>query len=145
MDLMSKRKTRPVVHAFTMTFLVLSLLPGCRLCCEPDTEAFPAYGGVWERTQRNSGRVGSILDPGGVQNSALLPREQANKINTLQLPESPEDNLMEGEGDSSKEGTEPETEQERDRKFEERRKRFEQEQMEEIDVIPGTPLPPDIL
>ena len=38
---------------------------GCLTCCTPNYEMYPAFGGAWERTNRTSGRVGSIIDPGG--------------------------------------------------------------------------------
>ncbi|SMP75297.1 hypothetical protein SAMN06265222_1195 [Neorhodopirellula lusitana] len=45
--------------------LCLVSLAGCRLCADCDLDSYPSYGGAWQRTQRDSGRVGSIFDPGG--------------------------------------------------------------------------------
>lgn len=38
---------------------------GCRVCQTCDE--YPAYGGSWQRTNRVSGRVGSVFDPAGAK------------------------------------------------------------------------------
>ncbi|QDV12268.1 hypothetical protein CA51_21500 [Rosistilla oblonga] len=43
----------------------LTLLGGCRICGSEDDCAYPAFGGSWERTNRNHGRVGSVFAPAG--------------------------------------------------------------------------------
>ncbi|QDS88156.1 hypothetical protein EC9_23430 [Rosistilla ulvae] len=45
----------------------LTLLGGCRICGSDDDCAYPAYGGSWERTNRNHGRVGSVFAPAGAK------------------------------------------------------------------------------
>lgn len=139
-----------------LLIVVLATSTGCRLCCDPETEAFPAYGGAWERTNRTSGRVGSTFDPGGARIGSFTPRETANQVDLLDT-----DRLQENQGDEDAppnetepdDGTEgnaetdseaADREAERERKFQERLKSFEERQLEDIDVIPGTPLPPDV-
>jgi len=48
---------------------------GCRICADCEPMAFPAYGGSWQRTDRSSGRVGSVFDPGGAKTSQLADRD----------------------------------------------------------------------
>ena len=40
---------------------------GCTMCPDCDIDSYGAYGGRWQRTQRNSGRVASLFDPAGAQ------------------------------------------------------------------------------
>ncbi|TWU66310.1 hypothetical protein [Crateriforma conspicua] len=49
-------------------------LTGCRLCSTCEMEDYSAYGGIWERTQRDSGRVGSLFDPAGVRGASLASK-----------------------------------------------------------------------
>jgi hypothetical protein len=41
----------------------LALLAGCAMCCSPFDYAYPTYGGKWQRTDREHGRVGSLYTP----------------------------------------------------------------------------------
>lgn len=60
-----------------VTLLAIGIFPlaGCRICADCEDLAYPAYGGVWERTRRDSGRVGSIFDPAGDATSSLVERD----------------------------------------------------------------------
>ena len=51
--------------AWIMGVMVVVAASGCSICCTPFDDAYPAYGGKWERTNRFSGRVGSAFDPAG--------------------------------------------------------------------------------
>jgi hypothetical protein len=48
---------------------------GCRICKDCEDMAYPAYGGAWTRTKRDSGRVASLFDPAGAKNSVLAGRD----------------------------------------------------------------------
>lgn len=48
---------------------------GCRLCGDCHQLDYPTYGGAWERTSRDSGRVGSIFDPAGARSPQLADRD----------------------------------------------------------------------
>jgi hypothetical protein len=48
--------------AALMTIVAAS---GCSICCTPFDDAYPTYGGKWERTDRFRGRVGSAFEPAG--------------------------------------------------------------------------------
>lgn len=58
-----------------MAILMLSFT-GCRICSDTGDLDYPTYGGAWERTIRESGRVGSVFDPAGARASALVSRDQ---------------------------------------------------------------------
>lgn len=62
-------------------FLLCLLAPigGCRLCADCDDLDYPAYGGAWQRTRRDAGRVGSIFDPAGARASELVAREDPSR------------------------------------------------------------------
>ncbi len=47
--------------------LCLLLLTGCTLCTNCEDEAYPSYGGIWQRTDRFHGRVGSVFAPAGAK------------------------------------------------------------------------------
>ena len=88
-----------------IALLGLILTPGfgCRICQTCDE--YPAFGGSWQRTNRVSGRVGSVFDPAGAKvasapveswepESGDLPREDER----TDLAEPPEDteSVLEG-------------------------------------------------
>lgn len=51
-----------------LTFTVgLLSLTGCRICTDCEDEAYPTYGGIWQRTDRFNGRVGSLFAPAGAK------------------------------------------------------------------------------
>lgn len=95
-----------------VALLLAGLVPqaGCRVCADCEDLAYPAYGGAWQRTRRDSGRVGSIFDPAGGQAPELVNRDQpptpdelerakqearGNGVDDLDFPgaeESPESN-----------------------------------------------------
>jgi hypothetical protein len=71
---MSARRTASAV--FSLILLVTLVVPsiGCRLCADCDMDAYPAYGGAWERTLRDTGRVGSVFAPAGSRAADLANR-----------------------------------------------------------------------
>jgi hypothetical protein len=62
--------------ALAVITIGLAPLGGCRICADCEDLAYPAYGGAWERTRRDSGRVGSIFDPAGAQSASLVDKDQ---------------------------------------------------------------------
>lgn len=93
-------------------WLVLVVVPlaGCRICADCDPEAYPAYGGVWERTNRDSGRVGSIFDPAGARDAALFSRDQPLPIDELERKRQQQDGDQEPTPARTDEPREQETE-----------------------------------
>lgn len=72
----------PTNHRFPIFLLLIAFActltaSGCRLCADCDLESFPSYGGAWQRTVRDSGRVGSVFDPGGSRSADLSARIDA--------------------------------------------------------------------
>lgn len=45
--------------------VIASSFVGCSVCCTPYDDAYPAYGGKWQREDRYHGRVGSAFHPAG--------------------------------------------------------------------------------
>lgn len=41
----------------------LATLAGCAMCCSPFDYSYPTFGGKWQRTDREHGRVGSVFTP----------------------------------------------------------------------------------
>jgi len=55
--------------------LVAMTSGGCTLCQNCGDADYPTYGGAWQRTRRDGGRVGSIFDPAGVRTATLTDRD----------------------------------------------------------------------
>jgi len=68
---------RPVADSMAAILVVCLLMisPGCRICSTCEMEDYSAYGGAWQRTQRDGGRVGSVFDPAGVRQASLTSKD----------------------------------------------------------------------
>lgn len=67
-----------VVSSLAIAVVIAAILVpcgGCRICAECNDLDYPAYGGLWQRTRRDSGRVGSVFDPAGAKVSELSAAE----------------------------------------------------------------------
>ena len=64
------------VSPLLLSFCLIALAGGCRLCCNDSDTDYAAFGGAWQRTERTSGRVASLFDPGGARAASLSPRNQ---------------------------------------------------------------------
>jgi len=51
------------------------MIAGCTIPSDCGDLDYPTYGGAWQRTRRDSGRVGSVFDPAGARTATLSPRE----------------------------------------------------------------------
>jgi len=75
--------------------LGLMMIGGCRVCDSCDDCAYPTYGGSWERTNRNHGRVGSIFAPAGAKvastGTASLPASETWNPNATVEAEDQDD------------------------------------------------------
>ncbi len=67
------RNPRYMVASFSLLWAVVAL-GGCRLCQDCGDLDYPTYGGAWERTIRDRGRVGSVFDPAGAQSGKMSDR-----------------------------------------------------------------------
>ncbi|MCM2369304.1 hypothetical protein [Aporhodopirellula aestuarii] len=101
----SRHPSRRVNLCFTLVAVIampcVSLVGGCRLCADCDLESYPSYGGVWQRTLRDSGRVGSIFDPGGSRAADLSARVDADDADARRqqgMRSGGDDEMSDGEG-----------------------------------------------
>lgn len=154
--------TSALPHAFLLSAVLL--LGGCRICADCEDAAYPAYGGSWQRTIRNTGRVGSLFDPAGAKAFDLASRDEPDGADQLERErykargsgvKDPDelDEESEDESDSIDDSLEEKRlrdreDELRERKLEDIENPKEQEQREkeldEIDVrvIRGAPAPP---
>ena len=140
--------TDPVSRGLFGLLMVAAMVmtgSGCRLCCDSEDVAYPAYGGLWERTNRNSGRVGSLFDPGGARGGNMATKESTDKLEDAlkrMAPLREGQNEDAGRGPSTDEATPKESEPETEEEFQERRRQLEKDNMLNTSVILGSPMPP---
>ncbi|MDE0865525.1 MAG: hypothetical protein OSA98_17200 [Rubripirellula sp.] len=68
----------------TLFLVCLTPLTGCRLCADGEDVAYPAYGGSWQRTTRDSGRVGSVFDSAGGKVAQLTNKAEPLSADALE-------------------------------------------------------------
>jgi hypothetical protein len=56
------------------TLVALTGFLGCTLPSDQGDLDYPTYGGAWQRTRPDGGRVGSIFDPAGGKVATLAPK-----------------------------------------------------------------------
>lgn len=56
------------------TLVALTGFLGCTLPSDQGDLDYPTYGGAWQRTRPDGGRVGSIFDPAGGKVASLAPK-----------------------------------------------------------------------
>jgi len=126
---------------------------GCRICADCEDLAYPAYGGAWQRTNREHGRVASVFDPGGAKNPELVsrdtpkvPDEIERERRSRENPNAVDDSErgledFEGGGDDSdsenlqEPGPDSQDQQNREQELRDLN-------LEDIRVLPAEPLPP---
>lgn len=132
----------PRIATAVLTILWALTSLGCRICADCDLDSYPAYGGAWERTLRDSGRVGSVFDPGGVRAASLTPRtdpEEADARLRRDEPSTREEEKQQ-EGDLERQFRENQesgrqSEAEAEQEFREMEQRFEDLRLEDIKKI----------
>ena len=127
---------------------IIAILPtaGCRLCCETDDHTYSAYGGAWERTRRDSGRVGSIFDPAGAKASTLVERDEPDRPEVLdreRRKDDPDAYSLEPDKDPSRPEM-PEDDTDDDEALRKRIEELRNQQLEDIDAEPGKLVPPTL-
>lgn len=120
---------------------VLMFFPmmGCRLCGDADQHAYPAYGGAWQRTLRETGRVGSIFDPAGAKAPELVDRDRPPEIDTIQRRDRRDE--AEPSDESAEEPREP---GEDETEVQPREDSLEDLQLQDIRYEPPRPAPPGL-
>lgn len=58
------------------TLVALTGFLGCTLPSDQGDLDYPTYGGAWQRTRPDGGRVGSIFDPAGGKVASLAPKSK---------------------------------------------------------------------
>lgn len=88
---------------YLLLAVVAVVCSGCRICASPDLDSYTTYGGAWERTDRDHGRVGSVFDPAGVRVAGELvstetdsPKKLEPKGPSLDDVDGPMDELQDG-------------------------------------------------
>lgn len=139
---------RPFAKGLLVVIGLVMLLPigGCRLCCDSEDLAYPAYGGAWQRTRRDAGRVGSLFDPAGARTAKLTSRDEPKSVDELYrnrlMDQSSDDEPTEAEGDDPLDtGKLPRPDQDMDLKR--RSEELKNLELEDIDLVPGDVQPPD--
>ncbi len=74
---MNTMTTRTATGLLALMLLLPTTLlsTGCTIPSDCGDMDYPTYGGAWQRTRRDSGRVGSVFDPAGARTATLSPRE----------------------------------------------------------------------
>lgn len=130
-------------------------MTGCRLCSNCEMGDYSAYGGSWDRTSREGGRVGSIFDPGGAQLASLVNRDNPPTAEELERqrqandPDAIRERKEEAERQAEQEEQDRLQEQRNSENDEDRRKRDEEKdrELDELDIedlevsIQDIPLP----
>lgn len=128
--------------AISLTVLLVLTCSGCRICCDVEDAAYPAYGGAWERTVRNNGRVGSLFSPAGAQSARLTPKEEVDSQKAAdRFRDQFDESAFETEDPKDGELPKPKSELESEEEFQERKRRLEEEMLN-ASVILGAPRPP---
>jgi hypothetical protein len=149
-----------------MLMLLVAPLSGCRICNNTEDLAYPSYGGAWERTIRDSGRVGSLFDPAGARSSALTAKDAAVTQDELERGRRAEEDAMAPSDQGGKEsmpaeentggentggentdgensGDEPNLDEDKiDEDLKERMKELRDQDLDDVKIIPGESLPP---
>ncbi len=135
---------------------VVMLLPslGCQLCCDGDELSYPAYGGAWQRTRRDGGRVGSLFDPAGGRAAVLINRDDPTSVDeqyrdreserTADDKAPDEKDPDEKEADDAESKSKPLTDDEEAAELKRRSDRIKDLELDDISIVPGEPAPPQL-
>lgn len=121
------------------------VLAGCTIPSDCGDLDYPTYGGAWQRTRRDSGRVGSVFDPAGARTATLSPRElpdgdgetRSTRDSILSKPDA-----MRNQADGIRVDEDPLRQPSpSDRMSPDRLRDL---RLEDINIRRGTPVPPDL-
>lgn len=141
---------RTAAAAVALTSLLASV--GCTLTSDQGDMDYPTFGGAWQRTRPDSGRVGSVFDPAGARLATLSPKspprmdetERSAGDSILSVPpegspgkaKDADANAEQGDQQESDNAASPSDRIERDR--------LRSLELNEISVEAGEPAPPDL-
>ncbi|WP_372721878.1 hypothetical protein [Novipirellula sp.] len=140
-----------VAKKLLLLALLVGLAPttGCRICAECEDLAYPAYGGAWQRTRRDGGRVGSIFDPAGARTPELVNRdlplspdekERAKRSGDEDRPLEETDGIS-AEPDSMNLDNEDSDRNQYDQEMQRKEKELRDLDLDEIRILRGSPEP----
>ena len=127
-----------------MVLVALPVGSGCRICQDCEDLAYPAYGGAWERTIRDQGRVGSLFDPGGARGAILEDKTTPPQPDEIIRKRQSERDDAEDERPGLRDDPSipaPDRDPANDA-LEQRRRELRELDLKDIQVLPGDPLPP---
>lgn len=144
----SRIRTAALAIALSSPFAAV----GCTLPSDQGDIHYPTFGGAWQRTRPDSGRVGSVFDPAGGRLPTLSPKSPPRMEETertagdgiLSVPpgsapnrgKTPDRDRQLGEPKRLDESASPS-----DRLDSERLRKLE---LDEISIERGEPAPPDL-
>ena len=117
------------------------LVTGCTIPSDCGDLDYPTYGGAWQRTRRDGGRVGSVFDPAGARSPALVQRDQESDTENVRSPREgvySTPPAVDRSGTAEDDAVLPSPS---DRLDAERLRSLD---LEEISIERGTPAPPDV-
>ncbi len=152
---------RPTASWLLALGCLFVLMPsgGCRLCLDSEDLAYPAYGGAWQRTRREEGRVGSLFDPAGARAATLVSRDEPGTVDEIyRQRQSENDTRSEDDADEQSDDAEKNDSAEDsgeatgnksqrtdvDAELKRRSDMLKELELEDIDIIPGDLAPPQL-
>lgn len=150
------------IHAIRTAALAVALSSpfaavGCTLTSDQGDMDYPTFGGAWQRTRPDSGRVGSIFDPAGARLATLSPKSPPRMEETertagdsiLSVPpenlpgksKAPDKNRQPGDPEQGDAEPSDDSASPSDRLDSESLRKLE---LHEISIEPGEPAPPDL-
>jgi len=149
------RVAQVIVRWFALLLILMGVAPigGCRICADCEDIAYPAYGGSWQRTRRDGGRVGSIFDPAGAKTTELVPRNSPASADELErirqkdrVPQviGPDDQMPDDESipPKSREDEDDLRQRSLDDMQEDTENELQRKELKDINVVPGEQMPP---
>lgn len=137
-----------VVRMAALAAVVVSggVLAGCTIPSDCGDLDYPTYGGAWQRTRRDSGRVGSVFDPAGARTATLSPRELPDIEGETRsardsILSTPPDTLRDPADRTRAEDDPLRQPSPSDRSNPDRLRDL---RLDDIDIQRGTPIPPDL-
>ena len=117
------------------------MLTGCTIPSDYGDLDYPTYGGAWQRTRRDSGRVGSVFDPAGARAATLVQRDQEDDPENVRSPREGILSTPPAFGSGSAAEADAVLPSPSDRLDAERLRSLD---LDEISIQPGPPAPPDL-
>lgn len=141
-------RLNPQPIAFTwLAVMFAATFTGCTLCQDCGDLDYPTYGGAWQRTRRDSGRVGSIFDPAGARTATLSDRDSDSNDPSIINPNDQTGSGVDDEAASSDDLKELDAEGDKQPSPSDRSPsgdKLRELDLEDINVEANDLLPPDI-